>query len=115
MWQNLYITKSLSYQKEITPKNVKMTPAVTGNYCTHLAGFLGGRHVALGSVQYTHSTVYSRAIEVLCRMAGVTSKLLYWSNNSSKKRFLMSFYGVDMWPFLLRHSSKHQTLRQQCL
>jgi hypothetical protein len=31
-------------------------PSQTGNYYTHLAGFLWGRHVALGSVQYTHST-----------------------------------------------------------
>jgi hypothetical protein len=44
-------------QKEITPKNVRWPlPSDKGNYCTHFAGFLWERRVALGSVQYTHLT-----------------------------------------------------------
>jgi hypothetical protein len=35
-------------------------PSETATYCTHLAGFLWGRHVALGSVQYPHSTGHSQ-------------------------------------------------------
>ncbi len=32
-------------------------PSETGTFYTHLAGFLWGRHVTLGSVQYPHSTM----------------------------------------------------------
>ncbi len=52
-WQNPNI------QKEITPTNIKMTPAVwdgyAGAYYTHLAGLLWRRHVALASVHYPRS------------------------------------------------------------
>ncbi len=45
------------YRNKSPPKNVSWPlPSETGNYDTHLAGFLWGRQVSLGSVQYTHST-----------------------------------------------------------
>ncbi len=42
-------------------------PSAAGNYYTHLARFLWGRQVALGSVQYTHSMVTTFTLRLTLR------------------------------------------------
>jgi hypothetical protein len=53
----------------------------TANYYPHLARFLWERHVALGSVQYTHST--ETALQVTTYVMSSERQLLKWSDNSS--------------------------------
>jgi hypothetical protein len=51
-------------------------PSETGDYFTHLAGFLWERHVTLGSVQYTHSTVVCPCLCPLCHLPFISSVFL---------------------------------------
>ncbi len=49
MWQ--------PYLQKLTER-YNQADRISSTVCTQLAGFFEGRHVVLGSVQYTHSTVF---------------------------------------------------------
>ncbi len=87
MEENLYITKFAKKQnlnttynyfkfkiyRNKSPQRMLLwpLPSEVDNYYTHLARFLWGRHVALGSVQYTHSTMspilsWPKEYSILC-------------------------------------------------
>ncbi len=62
---DLYLLSENHIYKNVPPtteklrERYKQADRISTNVCTyfrHLADFFSGRHVALGSVQYTHST-----------------------------------------------------------